>query len=128
MVRAVYTNRKGIYKDLYRTLDYEKKQDPKPAEREHRGIYINLYRQFEDDKSNVFFKCNKRKEKKLKFLIIIKKIIDSSLSRVTYFFSSTASEIKLLIIACIVAKKPINNYIENNLPIYQNQNLGLYND
>lgn len=129
MVQAIYTNRKGIYRDLYRTLEAENEQN-KPQERRHKGIYANLYRQIEEDKHIIFFKSNKERNEKLNYLITFKKIFNQFLSKASYLCSSAANEIKVLVIAVMVAKKPISNYVENNINTYQkqNQNSGLYNE
>lgn len=65
MVNSVhYSNRKGIYKDLYRAIDTEnkkkeKKDDPFKAFRQRKGIYVDLYRQLEEDKAAVKFTKSK---------------------------------------------------------------------
>ena len=52
MVAPIYSNRKGIYKDLYRQLDADnKKKEASQAPKPKRGIYVDLYRQFEEDKA-----------------------------------------------------------------------------
>lgn len=46
-----YSNKKGIYKDLYRTIDTDKKEKESPkAFYAKKGIYKDLYRQIEEDK------------------------------------------------------------------------------
>jgi len=131
MVKAIYIDRKGIYKDLYRTIGAENNQEI-PAQRQRKGIYANLYRQIEQDKnedcrvfpknSNVSFKGNTSNENyKITALTTIQNAINFVLSRVSSFFTSAASEFKFLILACMIAKKPINSYIENSIPVYQEQ-------
>lgn len=118
MVAPIYSNRKGIYKDLYREIDTDKKkQKEDSAKKPPKGIYANLYSQFEVEKTA--FKNNK-KEKKGHFIQSLQKKIDYAFSKIYYLFSSTKGEIKMLILACFVAKKPINDYIESTI-YYQNQ-------
>lgn len=45
-----YSNKKGIYKDLYKAIDAEK-QSPKPI-RERKGIYKDLYQHIEPQKES----------------------------------------------------------------------------
>lgn len=50
-----YSNRKGIYKDLYREIDSDNKKRTKEEEisktrKPSKGIYADLYRQIEEDK------------------------------------------------------------------------------
>lgn len=60
MAAPIYSNRKGIYKDLYREIDSNnKKREVSQAPRTRKGIYKNLYRQFEDDKIAVNSENNK---------------------------------------------------------------------
>jgi hypothetical protein len=129
-INSDYSNRKGIYKDLYREIDSDnKKKDASQARRPRKGIYIELYKQIE-------FKNNERKNSQNNLYgLAFKKLINDITSKASYFFSCAAGEAKMLIVACMVAKKPINSYIENNLQTCpsQGQNLGLnsgiyYND
>jgi len=56
-----YSNRKGIYKDLYRTIDNDnKKRDVSNVSRPKRGIYKNLYRQIEEDKNAIKLSMSSR--------------------------------------------------------------------
>ena len=120
MVAPIYTNRKGIYSDLYREIDAEnKKKEASIARKPKKGIYVELYKQIE-------FKNNERKKDSNNFqsnlyVLALKKLVRNIFSSLSYFFSSARREVKVLIVACIVAKEPINSYIENNLQTYQNQ-------
>lgn len=62
MINSISTNKKGIYKDLYRTIEADKKkenqQDINIQTRERKGIYKDLYRTIESD--NVSFKANEK--------------------------------------------------------------------
>jgi len=48
-----YSNKKGIYKDLYRTLNDEKSEKTFQNFRPRKGIYRDLYRNFEEDASTL---------------------------------------------------------------------------
>lgn len=132
MVAPIYSNKKGIYKDLYREIDADnKKKEASQAPKPKKGIYVNLYRQLEEDKILHFKSEEEKNNLSLQLIQTAGNGINKILSQWSYFFSNAASKLKLLIIACIVVKKPINNYIENNLPIYLNQGLNqgiYYND
>ena len=133
-LQSDYSNKKGIYKDLYREIDSDnKKKNVSLARKPKKGIYVELYKQIE-------FQNNDRKNDSNSFqnnlyILAFKKLVKDTFSRISYLFSSASKEIKMLIVACMVVKKPINSYIENNLqtcPI-QRQNLGsnsgiYYND
>lgn len=61
-----YSNRKGIYRDLYREIDADNNKKKKmdaayQTPRAKKGIYKDLYRQLEEDKS-VSFKANEAKQ------------------------------------------------------------------
>lgn len=65
MVTSIYSNKKGIYKDLYREIDADNKRKKKEEEaslasRPKKGIYVDLYRQLEEEKA-VNFKSNEEK-------------------------------------------------------------------
>lgn len=61
MVNSIYSDKKGIYKDLYRTLDSDKqKENAIQSSRQRKGIYKNLYRQLEEDK--ITFKQKRQAE------------------------------------------------------------------
>jgi len=60
-------------------------------------------------------------------ILALRKLVRDVFSRLSYVFSAATGELKMLIIACLVAKKPINNYIENNLSDYSKQGI-YYND
>lgn len=122
MVAPIYLNRKGIYKDLYREIDSDnKKKDTSQARGPKRGIYVNLYNQIE-------FKNNESKpEPNNLYALALKKLIKDISSKASRCFSATTSEVKMLIAAFMIAKKPINSYIENNLQTYSSQGI-YYND
>lgn len=136
MVAPIHANKRGIYKDLYREIDADnKKREISQAKKPNKGIYIGLYKQFEHDKNMALKGSQKDKEKisvYVRLIQIIQKCINFILSKVSYFCSAATSEVKMLILAFMVTKKPLNNYIENKLPIYinrdqsQGQNLGFY--
>ncbi len=51
MANSIYSDKKGIYKDLYRTLDSDRQAESAiKCSRQRKGIYKNLYRQLEEDK------------------------------------------------------------------------------
>lgn len=120
MVRAIYSDKKGIYRDLYRTINADNQKE-KNIKRQRKGIYVNLYIQIEDDKQNISFKNNRKEKRKLSFLIAFHKIINQISPRIPYVFSSTTHGLKVLTFSCMVAKQPINYYIEKKLPVYQRQ-------
>lgn len=113
MVAPIYTNKKGIYKDLYREIDSDnKKKDATLTRKPRKGIYVELYKQIE-------FKNNENKEKQNNiYILTIKKIINDLASKVSFILSSATGEVKMLIVALMVVKRPINSYIESNLDIY----------
>lgn len=119
MVKPISSDKKGIYIDLYRTLEAER--DEKYPERKRKGIYANLYRQFEEDKKNVSLYWTGEKKEKISPLIVFKNAFNRTVSKMSSFSSYAAGEFKILMLACMVAKKPINNYIESRLPVYQIQ-------
>lgn len=131
MVKAIYIDKKGIYRDLYRTLDSENKQE-KPEKRQRKGIYANLYRQLDEEKNAVFPKIkfignNREGKKKINLLLSLRNTCNMFFSKTSYLVSAAAVELKFLVLAFLVAKKPINSYIENTLP--DNSNRGNhYND
>lgn len=65
MINTVnYSNRKGIYKDLYREIDTDnKKKEASQAKKPNKGIYVGLYRQLEDDKKTINFEHSRQEEK-----------------------------------------------------------------
>lgn len=121
MVSPIYSNRKGIYSDLYREIDAEnnkrkKSEKNSQARRPKKGIYVELYKQIK-------FKNNDRANDQNNFYTLaFKKFVIDIISRISYYFSTATGEIKMLIIASMVAKKPINSYIENNLDTCQDSN------
>jgi len=117
MVTPIFTNRKGIYKDLYREIDSDnKKKEVSQARRPKKGIYVELYNQIE-------FKNNERKKKQNNlYVLAFKKVINDIFSKASLILSSATGEIKMLILALLVVKRPINSYIESNLDVYQNNN------
>jgi len=123
MVAPIYSNKKGIYRDLYREIDSDnKKMDASQIRRPKKGIYVELYKQI------VFQNNDGEKNQKNVYLLASKKLVKDLFSRISYFFSFATGEAKMLIVACMVVKKPINSYIENNLQTYpsQEQCQGLY--
>lgn len=118
-LQSDYSNRKGIYKNLYREIDSNnKKKEFSQEKRSKKGIYVELYKQIG------FKNREQRNDQNNLYLLAFKKFVKDTLSKVSYFFSPASPEVKPLIVACIVAKKPINSYIENNLGIYSSQ--GIY--
>lgn len=116
-----YSSRKGIYKDLYKEIDSDNKKKKSDidsnARRPRKGIYVELYKQID------FKNREQRSDQSNLYLLAFKKFVKDTLSRVSYFFSPASLEIKPLIVACMVAKKPIDSYIENNV---QTSAIGLY--
>lgn len=112
MVAPIYSNRKGIYKDLYKEIDSDnKKKEASQIKKRPKGIYIEMYKQ-------IGFKNNDGKTNKNDlYILAFKKFIKDILSRTSRFFSVATSDIKMLIIACMIVKTPINNYIEKNWDI-----------
>lgn len=125
MVAPIYSNRKGIYRDLYREIDADNnkkklEKDTSQAQKPRKGIYVELYKHIE-------FKNNDHKNNQNNlYILTLKKFVADISSRIVYFFSVATGEIKMLILALMVAKKPINSYIENNLQTYSSQ--GIYNN
>lgn len=116
-LHSTYSNRKGIYKDLYREIDSDnKKKDASQVRKPRKGIYVELYKQID------FRNREQRSEQNNLYLLAFKQLVKDTLSKISYFFSPASLEVKPLIAACVVAKKPINDYIENNL---QNSDIGL---
>lgn len=120
-LQSDYSNRKGIYKDLYREIDANNhKKESLNVRKSRKGIYVELYKQID------FEKQEKRSNQNNLYFLAFKKLVKDIFSRISYVFSAASREIKMLILAYVVAKKPINSYIGNNLQTYQNQgqNLG----
>lgn len=64
MVSSIYSNKKGIYQDLYREIDAEnKKKETSQIKRHPKGIYKDLYRTLETEKTS-FKASEKKKDKK----------------------------------------------------------------
>lgn len=130
MVAPIYTNRKGIYIDLYREIDSDnKKKEIAQVQRPRRGIYVSLYKQIEGSKLNIAFKDKKEQDAlQMKFVQTIQKNVNSILSKILCFHSYVASEIRMLLVAYVFVKRPIKNYLETKLPVYQaqEQNQGIY--
>lgn len=109
-------NKKGIYKDLYREINSDNrnlKAEVASCRRQPKGIYKNLYNQ-------IGFSFKEQQDKTMQAwhangLQVVRKEFNLMFSKLSYFFSSARSEIKMLMLAFIVAKKPINNYIDNNI-------------
>ena len=110
MVQAIYSNRKGIYRNLYREIDSDnQKKKSSQIKMQPKGIYTELYKQIK-------FRNNERKNQYSNWHILaLRKLIRNVFSRLSYLFLAATGELKMLIIACMFAKKPINNYIENNI-------------
>lgn len=120
MVAPVYSNKKGIYSDLYREIESEnkkKKVNELSSKRRPKGIYKDLYIQIENKEKE----DRKRTSLYNKFVQSIQKMINLIFSKASYFASSVKGEIKMLTVAWMVAKKPIRSYIENRIK-YQNIN------
>lgn len=69
MVAPIYSDRKGIYKDLYREIDADNKRkglekDASQARKPRKGIYVNLYRQLKEDNKTINFKKDKAEQGK----------------------------------------------------------------
>lgn len=133
MVAPIYPNKKGIYRDLYAEIDSDKKKKAKETSqrRIRKGIYVELYRQI-GGKCGAECILKGQEEKKqnslyARFIQMIQKIVDVALSKATYCVSSAGNGIKMLLLACLVAKKPINSYIDNNIQTYLSQGY-YYND
>lgn len=114
-INSDYSNRKGIYKDLYREIDSDnKKKDASQTRKPKKGIYVEMYKQIE-------FTNNERKNKQPNlYVLALKKLINDITSKASCILSSVVGEARMLILAMMVAKKPINSYIESNWDINQN--------
>lgn len=125
-LQSNYSIRKGIYRDLYNEIDSDNKKKSEIFKKDKpRGIYAQLYKQLEREYS---FKSQRDEQQVPLHILIVgtmQKMINHVFSKVSYFFSGVGAEIKPLLLAVLVAKKPINNYIDNNIN-YSNQ--GYHND
>lgn len=125
MVAPIYANKKGIYKNLYMEIDSDNKKK-KTAQtsyiRSPKGIYRDLYKQLAG-----FEGRDDSREKSLFYELFqsAQTTISSYFSKMSYFFSSASNSIKMLMLACLIVKKPVGNYIDNNIN-YANQ--GQQND
>jgi hypothetical protein len=132
MVAPIHSNRKGIYRDLYRELDSDnRKNEAAKIKKPRKGIYVNLYNHIENRGINVPFKDNIELEKiQIGLFQAVQKSINFIASKISYLFLAAANQFKLLLVAFVVAKKPINSYIENNLPLSPGQeqakSIGIY--
>lgn len=126
MVAPIYSNKKGIYKDLYREIESDNKQI-KDKKKSPRGIYANLYRQIENDMKGITFKNNNNDNNSNKTLHIqiFKSIFNDVVSKFSLLFSAVATEFKIVIFAFALAKNPVNSYIQN-IEEYNEQ--GIHND
>lgn len=64
-IHSEYSNKKGIYKDLYREIEADNKKKSIAASlatRPKKGIYAKLYRQIEEDKAAIMLKESKVKK------------------------------------------------------------------
>lgn len=123
MVAPIYSNKKGIYKDLYKQIDSDnkKKAGESSQTRRRKGIYVELYRQIEGKcEAECILKGHEKKRDSIysQFIQGIQKFIDVAPSKATYCVSSAGNGIKMLLLACLVAKKPVNSYIDNNIQSY----------
>lgn len=124
MVTSIYSNKKGIYKDLYRQIDSDKNKKTKEEShiRQRKGIYVELYNHIENKYKDkcVFKELDEKQRNSLfaRFTQMVLKIIDVAFSKASYCISSAGTEVKMLFLACLVAKKPVNSYIDNNLQPY----------
>lgn len=121
MVAPIYSNKKGIYRDLYREIDSDNKKKKATwnnSKKSPKGIYKELYKQIALEK--IAFK-NSKEDRKGNLFQFMQKKINFAFSKISYFFSCSRGEIKLLLIAFIFAKKPISSYIENNVQNSQYQ-------
>jgi len=119
-IQTNYSNKKGIYRDLYREIDSDKKKkklenESSQIRKPKKGIYVEIYKQIE------FKNDNSRKDNNNLYILAFKKLVKDISSKIAYFFSAATGVLKMFIVALLVAKKPINNYIENNLPTYDNE-------
>lgn len=121
-LQSDYSNKKGIYKDLYKEIDSDnKKRNASLVRKPRKGIYVEMYKQIE------FKQTDKKNKSNNLYIMAFKQLVKDTLSRVSYFFSTATGELKMFIVACTFAKKPINSYIENNLGTYSSQGI-YYND
>lgn len=130
MVKAIYNNepdknKKGIYKDLYRTLN-EQKDDVTPIIRNPKGIYANLYRQLEQDKKEMLkpISFKETQDKKEKTFGLLLNIFNTSVSKAYCLFSSTTEIGRLLVFSLFLARRPVTNYVNNCLNLQQNKDKG----
>ena len=115
-INSDYSNRKGIYKDLYREIDSNnKKKDVSLARKPKKGIYVEIYKQIE------FKNSDSKKETNSLYIQAFKKLVKDISSRIAYCFTAATGLLKMFIMALLVAKKPINGYIDNNLQTYDNE-------
>lgn len=120
MVAPIYSNKKGIYKDLYREIDSDNKnKELSQAKKARKGIYTELYKQIQFENNE-----NPPETNNL-YALAFKKFIKDLSSQALRCYTAATIEFKFLIVALIVAKKPINDYIEYSM---QNSNVGLYNN
>lgn len=66
-LQSNYSNRKGIYKDLYREIDADnKKKEASKARSPRKGIYRDIYKHIEKENA-LIFKANQKKQDKDNF-------------------------------------------------------------
>lgn len=132
MVASIYSNKRGIYKDLYREIDADNNKKNKEAnspKKSPKGIYVDLYNQIGGKCGGkcvgkcVFLGLDESQKQTLhtNTMSFMQKFINSVYSKTSFIVSSANAEIKMLIFAFMVAKKPINNYIEDNISNYSYQ-------
>lgn len=117
MVAPIYSNRKGIYQDLYREIDSDNKKKTEYPQRSPKGIYVNLYNQIGDV---IFQGIDERQKETLhnNALKVAQKLVNGIYSKISFVFSTVNAEFKMFILAFMVARQPINNYINDNIPNY----------
>lgn len=117
MVAPIYSNRKGIYQDLYREIDSDNKKKTECPKRSPKGIYVNLYSQIGDV---IFQGIDDRQKETLhnNSLKFAQKLVNGIYAKTSFVFTTVNAELKMFILAFMVARKPINNYINDNIPNY----------
>lgn len=62
MVNSIYTDKKGIYRDLYRTIEAEKQTHQTFQPKPRKGIYKDLYKHLDEEKQ-ISFKAKQKEDK-----------------------------------------------------------------
>lgn len=117
MVAPIYSSRKGIYQDLYREIDSDNKKKSESPKGSPKGIYVNLYSQIGEV---IFQGIDERQKQTLhnNALKVAQRLVNGIYSKTSFVFSTVNAELKMFILAFMVARKPINNYINDNIPNY----------